>query len=223
MSEQSARDRAELLSQMAPHASVTTAILIGEEERFQDARLAGEPPVTHLEETEAPAYILTNSKRGVAVGTKRDRTTPDDGRGTAILVTGRRTIGLVGTEPEDELFEVAHPDVAAVSYHTGLLANRLEIRTSRKVIHCWVDRGTSEALLEETAAYIRNRMGKSLEEITGDADHSGEVTYRGETLDQSPAADAEQTDKSAEEVDESDEETSQVMYRGRPVDGSYFE
>lgn len=220
MSEQSARERAELLSQMAPHSSVRTSVLMGDETGFPEGRLTGEPPVTYLEETEAPAFILTNSKRGVAVGTKRNQTTPDDDRGTVILVTGRRTLCLVGAEPTDQRFEVTHPSVAAVSYHTGFLANRLEIRTSRRVVHCWVARGTDEALLEETASYVRNRMGKSLEEITEDGEQAGEVTYRGEALDHAENGQTAANDD--EQVEEGDDD-SQVMYRGRPVDGSYYE
>jgi hypothetical protein len=224
MTEQAVRDRAELLSQMAPHASVSAAVLLGDEAQFPESRLVSDAPVTYLDETEAPAHVLTNEKRGVALGTKRNGTKPDSGRGTVVLVTGRRTLCLVGTEPEDAVFEVAHPSVAAVSYHTGLLANRLEIRTSSKILHCWVDRRTDEADLQAVTEYIENRMGKSREELVDDqgAD-DGVVTYRGEALDQNGSNAAESSSTETAENGDADGEDSQVMYRGRPVDSSYFD
>lgn len=111
MTSQSELNRAMTLAEMAPHSSVTVGVLACRESEFPDGRLA-EPPVAHLEETEAPAFALTNSKRGVGLGTKRNTTTPADGRGSVVLVTGRRTLCLVGGETDDSVFSVPHSAVA---------------------------------------------------------------------------------------------------------------
>jgi hypothetical protein len=134
MTEGSALDRAMTLAEMAPHPSVTVGVLAGREERFPDGRLH-DPPVTHLDGTEAPAYVLTNEKRGVGLGTKRNTTKPAGDRGTAVVVTDRRTLCLVGGESEDTAIEVPHESVVAASYHTGLLATRFVLRTPRKQYH----------------------------------------------------------------------------------------
>jgi hypothetical protein len=189
-------EQAEFVAQMAPHPSVTRAVLADEE-----SRLAGQPPVTYLDDAEAPAYVLTNGKRGVALGTKRNQTTPDKGRGTVILVTGRRTVCLVGTAPDDEVGEVPHTDVAAVEYHTGLLAKRLELRTPQRSIHCWVGRNTESSLLEEVATYVEDRAEADEDDIQDGSRENGQTA---------PDHDGE-------------EDSDTVMYRGRPVDRSFIE
>jgi hypothetical protein len=228
MADQSATERAEMMAQMAPHPSVTTEILLGGGPGFDGSRLVGDPPVAYLDDTEAPAYVLTDAKRGVAIGLKRDRTPPDDDRGTVVLVTGRRTLCLVGTRPDDTVVEIPHASVADVEYHTGFLANRLEIRTPDRIYHCWLDRGTDEDLLEQTTEYIRQRLAESAD---GDADTAASgLTYRGEPLpghtahDAPVATDGEGSSGDGPEETEEDGDTDDtVMYRGQPVDQSYLE
>ena len=144
--------------------------------------LAGDPPIEYLEESEAPAYVLTNQKRGIGLGTKRTTTEPDSDRGTVCLVTGRRTLCLVGQDPKDEVFSIPHESVAAVSAHTGLLANRIELRTPRKAYHCWVGRRVDGSLLEAIVEYVRARMHEEPEEIDR-ADGASRFTYRGSAVE----------------------------------------
>ncbi len=180
MSEQGQRKRAEAVAQMSPNASVTVPVLADEGHDRGTARLAGPPPVSYLEECEAPAFVLTNEKRGIGLGAKRNRTTPGEDRGTVVLVTGRRTLCLVGVSPDDVAIEIPHEEVATVTYHTGLLANRLELRTPQQAYHCWVDRTADRQLLAETASYIEERSSSD-DESEGDS----KVMYRGHPVDSS--------------------------------------
>lgn len=181
MSDQSSVTRANLLAQMASDPSVSTDVLADQERQFDESRLAGPPPVTHLSESEAPAYVLTNAKRGIGMGSKRRTTEPDGDRGTICLVTGARVLCLVGQTPEDEVFDVPYETVAAVKGHTGWLANRLEVRTPRKAYHVWVERGADETVVE-AAAFIRERLNEDPEELSRQ-DGASRVTYRGRPAD----------------------------------------
>ena len=186
MSDKTVTERAEFLSQMAPNPSVTAAVLADNEAAFAESRLVGAPPVTYLEDSEAPAFVLTNTKRGMAAGGKHNQTKPDKGRGAIALVTGRRTLCLVGAEPDDKALEIPHSDVAEVSTHTGFLSKRLEIRTTRRVYHCWVSRSTDTRILEDAAAYIDDRAGADPEELEPDempsSDSDEQFTYRGKVV-----------------------------------------
>jgi hypothetical protein len=192
MSDKTVTERAEFLSQMAPNPSVTAAVLADDEPAFVESRLSGPPPVTYLEDSEAPAFVLTNTKRGMAAGGKHNQTKPDKGRGAIALVTGRRTLCLVGADPDDKALEIPHTDVAEVSYHTGFLTNRLEIRTTRRVYHCWVSRSTDSGILEDAAAYIEDRAGADPDELGPDEmpehDTDEQFTYRGKVVTKPPGA-----------------------------------
>jgi hypothetical protein len=181
MEDESNISRANLLAQMADSPSVTTDVLADQERRFEAGRLAGEPPVAHLEETEAPAFVLTNSKKGIGLGSKRKTTSPDGNRGSVFLVTDRRTLCLIGTEAGDQEFSIPHDAVAAVSGHSGLLSNRLELRTPRKAYHCWAERSTPDSLLTGAVEFVTQRMQDEPEELEGDDDASL-ITYRGGTV-----------------------------------------
>lgn len=184
MNGQSPISRANLLAQMASNRTVTTDVLADEERQFAESRLAGPPPVERLERSEAPAFVFTNAKRGIGLGSKRRTTAPDSDRGTVTLVTGRRILCLVGTEPDDEVIEVPLESVASATGHTGLLANRLEIRTPRKAYHVWADRNTDEAV-QAAAAFIEDRTFAEPEEIDR-RDGASRITYRGRSIDERP-------------------------------------
>ncbi|WP_232342959.1 PH domain-containing protein [Halosimplex litoreum] len=234
MTEGSALDRAMTLAEMAPHPSVTVGVLAGREEAFPEGRLH-RPPVTRLDGTEAPAYVLTNAKRGIGLGTKRNTTKPAGDRGTAVVVTDRRTLCLVGGDEEDSVVEVPHDSVVAASYHTGLLANRFVLRTPRKQYHCWAKRSTSESLLAAAAEYVEERTSESPEEIEID-DGANQLTYRGQPIsreahpgvpDEPPSdsgsAGGDGPDEAGVESDTArgaDGSDSEIQYRGKPVDRS---
>jgi len=184
MKGQSPITRANLLAQMASNRTVTTDVLADEERQFAESRLVGPPPVERLEKSEAPAFVFTNAKRGIGLGSKRRTTAPDSDRGTVALVTGRRVLCLVGTEPEDELIEVPIESIASATGHTGLLANRLEIRTPRKAYHIWADRTTDEAV-QAAAEFIEDRMFEEPEQLER-RDGANRVTYRGRSIDETP-------------------------------------
>lgn len=186
MSDETVTERATFLSQMAPNSSVTAAVLADNEPAFVESRLSGAPPVTYLEDSEAPAFVLTNKKRGMAAGGKHNQTKPDRGRGAVALVTGRRTLCLVGADPDDKALEIPHTDVAKVSTHTGFLSKRLEIRTTRRVYHCWVSRSVDTGILEDAAAYIDDRAGADPDALEPDdmpeSDTDQQFTYRGKVV-----------------------------------------
>ncbi|MFW5974273.1 MAG: hypothetical protein ACOCPZ_02700 [Natrialbaceae archaeon] len=173
--------RANLLAQMASDPSVTTDVLADTERQFPDGRLAGDPPVAYLAESESPAYVLTNEKKGIGLGTKRNTVSPDRDRGTVIVVTARRTLCLVGSEAGDETFTIPHSAVAWVSSHTGLFANRLELRTPAKAYHCWAERATGEAQLEAATEFVDERITDDPTPIAGD-DEASVVNWRGGTV-----------------------------------------
>lgn len=184
MNGQSPITRANLLAQMASNRTVTTDVLADEERQFTESRLAGPPPVERLERSEAPAFVFTNAKRGIGLGSKRSTTEPDSDRGTVTIITGRRILCLVGTEPDDEVIEIPIESVASATAHTGLLANRLEIRTPRKAYHIWADRNTNDPI-EDAAAFIEDRMFAEPKELQR-RDGASRITYRGRSIDEQP-------------------------------------
>lgn len=184
MNEQSSISRANLLAQMASNRTVTTDVLADEERQFVESRLVGPPPVERLDTSEAPAFVFTNERRGIGLGSKRNTTAPDSDRGTVTVVTGRRILCLVGTEPDDAVIQIPIESVAAATAHTGLLANRLEIRTPRKAYHIWTDRNTDD-VLAAAAEFIEDRMFDEPEELAR-RDGANRITYRGQSIDQTP-------------------------------------
>lgn len=251
MTDQTDLDRAMTLAEMAPHPSVTFGALAGRESGFRGTRLHA-PAVTYFEDTEAPAYLLTNSKRGVGVGTKRNTTTPSDDGGTIVVITGRRTLCLIGGETEDEVIEVPHETVAAASYHTGMFGHRLVLETPRTQYHCWVTPDADESLLEAATEFVRERTPEAPYEDES-ASEEPAFTYRGQpvTREQHPGLpdeppDTEETanpdsaardgagqtddgpsaDLSASETEtngaEPDSEDQRITYRGQVVDRERF-
>jgi len=206
MTEQAVLERAVTLAEVAPHDSVTVSMLSGEEGRFSNTRPLQEPPVTYLDGPEAPAFIMANTKRGIGLGSKRNTVAPASDRETLIIVTGRRTLCLVGQESGDELIEIPHSSVAGATLHKGLRAHRLALRTPQNIYHCWLNRKTSQDLRSEAAQFIQDRQVEEPEQIEGD-DSASRVMYRGRPV--RPDTD-----------DEFDDTGSTVMYRGQPVDQS---
>lgn len=229
MTEQSVLDRAMMLADMAPHESVTIGVLAGREGVFPDSRLAEEPPVTYLENTEAPAYVLTNEKRGIGLGTKRNRTKPDDDRGTVVMVTGRRTVCLVGQDDGDAVFSIPHETLSAVNYNSGLLAKRLVLESPRARYHLWVDRGTDAAVLDQAAAYVEERLPETPAAAETNDDSASTVTYRGKPIRQESSSPPARVDNGATaaadggETSEADQNERTITYRGKEVDPSYLE
>jgi hypothetical protein len=170
--------RANLLAQMATDDSVTTDLLADAERQFPDGRLSGDPPLAYLDDSEAPAYVLTNTKRGIGVGSKRNTVTPDADRGMVVLITADRVVCLVGQEADDQTYSIPHSAIAWVSPHTGLFANRLELRTPSRAYHCWVQRSASESLLTDVTDFIEKRSPEDPTPMAGDDDASV-VTWRG--------------------------------------------
>ena len=206
MTDRAIYDRAETLSEIAPSDSVTAPLLAGADGRFATPPLH-EPPVSYLEPAESPAYVLSNAKRGIGLGSKRNTVAPSRDYETVVLVTGRRTLCLVGQASTDRVIEVPHESIADASYKTGLRAHRLALKTPRSIYHCWVNRKTEEDLLGAVTAFIEDRKQESPEEVDGD-DNASRVHYRGLPVQQQSEAD---------ETVSSDEEQT-VMYRGLPVD-----
>lgn len=163
---------------MASSDSVTTDILADEERQFSDGRLSGEPPLAYLDESESPAFVLTNGKKGLGLGAKRNTTSPDSDRGSIFLLTGERTICLIGQDDGDETYSIPHESIAWVSYHTSFFSNRLELRTPSKAYHCWADRTTGESLLADVVSFIEERQPPDPTPIPGDSEASV-FTWRG--------------------------------------------
>lgn len=197
--------RAETVAEMAPSDSVTSAVLAGHESRFSELPPLNNPPLTYLDGAEAPAYLLTNGKRGIGRGTKRKTDSPVGDRRTVILVTGRRTLCLIGKDEDDEVIAVPHESVADVTSKTGFRAHRLALRTPRKMYHCWVHRKTDKATLNAAAEFIENHQQESPDAIDGD-DTANRVMYRGR-----PVASQDTTT----ETEASDQTT---YYRGQPIE-----
>ncbi|WP_136689936.1 hypothetical protein [Halorhabdus amylolytica] len=221
MIDQRILDRAATLAEMAPDDSVTAEVLSGRESRFSTATPLAKPPVTYLEDTEAPAYVLTNAKRGIGRGSKRNTVSPDGERRTVVLVTGRRTLCLVGRESEDEVIEVPHDAVAKAAYNTGLRGHRIALRTPRQQYHLWVHRKTGEPLLETTTEFIGDHQLDDPETL--EDNDASRVMYRGRpvNLDAGPrqSGDSETEDTRTEdgETDTSDGDHT-ITYRGKPIE-----
>jgi len=213
MIDQHVLDRAETLAEMAPDDSVTAEILSGREGRFSTATPLSAAPVTYLEDTEAPAYLLTNAKRGIGLGSKRNTVSPEGDRRTVIVVTGRRTLCLVGGEDDDEVIEVPHESVAKTAYNTGFRGHRIALRTPRQQYHIWVHRKVEEALLAATTEFIEDRRPDEPETIDdGDANT---VMYRGRPVSLDPETDDADDESAENEASDSDHT---ITYRGKPVE-----
>jgi hypothetical protein len=241
MSDRQVTDRAMTLAEMAPHHSVTVGVLCGQEGQFPDSRTC-RAPVSYLEDTEAPAYVLTNSKRGIGLGTKRNTTSPVDDRGAVALVTGRRTLCLVGGAGEaedgdvggtedadggggtDEVIEIPHASVSEVTYRSGFLRSRFVLKTPWRQYHVWVPRDTDESTLAAAAEYVGERMHDDPEELETD-DGANTLTYRGQPVspENHPGIqtggreDDVDTDLSAVDSSDSGSERQPLTYRGREV------
>jgi len=225
MTDQRAMDRAMTLAEMAPDPSVTVGLLAGQEGAFPESRLS-RPPVTYLENAEAPAFALTNAKRGIGLGTKRNTKSPSDGKGTVALVTGRRTLCLVGGPDEDEEIEIPHESVAEVTFKRGWLAHRFVLKTPRRQYHVWVSRGTEESVLSDAAEFIRDHLDETPEELAAE-DGANRLTYRGQPV--SPenhpgistghdgSGEAVSDAGSVTDSDGPDAQTRTLRYRGQEV------
>ncbi|MDS0283670.1 hypothetical protein [Haloarcula onubensis] len=205
MTDRATDDRAQTLAEIAPNETVTAPLLSGAEGRFSTPPLH-EPPVAYLEPAESPAYVLSNAKRGVGLGSKRNTVSPSRDHETVMLVTGRRTLCLVGQASTDQVIEIPHEDVAAVGYRTGLRAHRLTVKTPRHIYHCWVTRRADEDLLAAVTEFVEDRQGETPESVGAD----GTVMYRGLPV--------QQRSESDEPTPTGEKQT--VMYRGLPVDDS---
>ncbi|WP_276250119.1 hypothetical protein [Haloarcula rara] len=203
MTDRATYDRAETLAEIAPSETVTAPLLSGVEGRFCTPPLH-EPPVSYLEPAESPAFVLSNAKRGVGLGSKRNTVAPSRDHETVVLVTGRRTLCLVGQGSTDRVIEIPHESIADTSYRTGFRAHRLALTTPQNIYHCWVTRKTDEDLLAAVTAFIEDRQGQTPESVGED----GTVMYRGLPMRQ----------QSAKEEPTASGEKQTVMYRGLPVD-----
>ncbi|WP_244605345.1 hypothetical protein [Halorhabdus rudnickae] len=216
MIDQQVLDRAATLAEMAPDDSVTAAVLSGREAHFSTATPLAEPPVTYLEDAEAPAYVLTNAKRGIGRGSKRNTVSSDGERRTVILVTGRRTLCLIGGESADEVIEVPHDAVAKAEYSTGFRGHRIALRTPRQQYHLWIHRKTEEPLLEATTEFIGDHRPDDPETLADD--EASRVMYRGRPVN----LDAEASQSGDSETEDNETAASDsdhtIMYRGKPVD-----
>jgi len=225
MTERRYVDRATTLAEIAPDSSVTISTLAGEDGRFSATPPLNEPPVSYLEDTEAPAFILANTKRGIGLGSKRNTVTPASDREALVIVTGRRTLCLVGKQSTDEVIEVPHESVAAAEVHTGFRAHRLAVRTPRNIYHCWLNRRTETDRIEAAAAYIEDRQPETPEEIESD-DKASQVMYRGQPVNPethpgvSPDTPETVADGGDDAVSEDDTDEPTVMYRGQPIDNT---
>lgn len=222
MTEQHHIDRALTLAEIAPNESVTISTLAGEDGRFSSTPPSNEPPVSYLEPAEAPAFILANTKRGIGLGSKRNTVSPASDRESLVIVTGRRTLCLVGKQSTDEVIEVPHKSVAAAEVHTGFRAHRLALRTPRNIYHCWLNRRTDTDRIEAAATFIEDRQPETPEEIESD-DNASQVMYRGQPVSEenlpggAPGSNGSEPETVA---DGGDDDEPTVTYRGQPVDRS---
>lgn len=217
MTDSAVEERAFVLAEMSSDDSVTMSVLAGREGRFAASEPLNDPPVASLEETEAPVFVLTNGKRGIGRGVKSHTVAPDEDFRTVVLVTGRRTICLVGQADGDTVFSIPHESVAAVRYSTGFRKHRLVLQTPESAYHCWVHRKTEEGVLDRATEFIRGQKVEEPEPVDDEA--VSRVMYRGRPVTQDAGDGADGSgDGSAESTSgESDEEFT-VTYRGQPVD-----
>jgi hypothetical protein len=212
-------DRAFTLAEMASDESVRMSILAGREGRFSRAAPLNEPPVTYLQETEAPVYLLTNAKRGIGRGVKRNTVSPEGDYRTVVLVTGRRTLCLVGQSGEDVTIPVPHESVTAAEYHTGYRKHRLVLRTPRSAFHCWVHRKTPTALLDRVTEFVNTHRADEPDALEGAA--PSQVTYRGQPVGETAISNGDSTAEAVSDggsTEAESDETSPVMYRGEPIE-----
>jgi hypothetical protein len=217
MTDSDVAERAFVLAEMSSDDSVTMSVLAGRESRFAASEPLNDPPVTYLEETEAPVFVLTNGKRGIGRGVKSNTIEPDGDFRTVVLVTGRRTLCLVGRTDGDAVVSIPHESVAAVRYRTGLRKHRLVLRTPESAYHCWVHRKTGERVLEDLTEFVRDQTVEDPAPVEDDEAMS-RVMYRGRPVARDESSGTSDSDDSAESVASETDEEFTVTYRGQPVD-----
>jgi hypothetical protein len=228
MTDEDIANRAFTLAEMASDDSVTMSLLAGRQGRFSRTSPLEEPPVTYLQETEAPAYVLTNAKRGVGRGVKHNTVTPDEDYRTVVLITGRRTVCLVGQQGGDVEITVPHDAVAEVQVSRGFRKHRLELRTPESAYHCWVHRKTDTALLDRVSEFIADRQVEEPAAVD-DEETTTRVMYRGrpvvrdtegddETASAQQGTDEQQDGPESIDVDNNEDSSDRIMWRGRPVE-----
>jgi hypothetical protein len=218
MTDSDVAERAFVLAEMSSEDSVTMSVLAGRESRFAASEPLNDPPVTYLEETEAPVFVLTNGKRGIGRGIKSHTIAPDGQFRTVVLVTGRRTLCLIGQTDGDSVISVPHESVAAVRYSTGFRKHRLVLQTPESAYHCWVHRKTGEGVLDRVTEFIRGHTVEQPEPVEDDEAVS-RVMYRGRPVAQDASDGTTDSDEgSAQSAASETEEEFTVTYRGRPVE-----
>jgi hypothetical protein len=218
MTDSDVAERAFVLAEMASDDSVTMSVLAGREGRFSEQAPLNDPPVTYLEETEAPVFVLTNGKRGIGRGVKSNTIAPDSDFRTVVLVTGRRTLCLIGQADGDSAISVPHESVAAVRYSTGFRKHRLVLQTPESAYHCWVHRKTETAVLDEVTDFVGEHTVERPEPVADDEAVS-RVMYRGRPVarDATDGSSDDSGDSTGSPAGETEEEFT-VTYRGQPVD-----
>lgn len=171
--------RALTMAELAPDQDIAVSTLTGRSGQFSRDPPLAEPPTTYLEPTEALAFVLANTKRGVRVGSSSDAITPSESRETLILVTGRRTLCLVGQSDSDVRVEIPHRNVERVSYKSRFRGYRLVLETGDTVVRCWINPDTSVDRLADAAAFVEQKVQSNAESITGEYTPSN----RGQGLD----------------------------------------
>lgn len=180
MTEDQIRDRALTMAALAPDDAMTASTLVGRSGQFSSERPLTEPPLTYLEPTEGPAFILANTTRGIRIGSERRSVSPSELSETLVVVTGRRTLCLVGQSNDDELVEIPHTSVVEASYTTGFRAYRLTVQTPKDAVHCWVNPNTAVDRIAAATSFINERAPASPEPLSDDTSES----YRGQPLEQ---------------------------------------
>ncbi|WP_254863095.1 homing endonuclease associated repeat-containing protein [Halovivax gelatinilyticus] len=128
------------------------------------------PLIAHLRNQEKVDYALQNFRKGLTVekdGVK-ERIKPGSRYRTAMLVTHRRILFVVGCEEGDETVSVPFEKVRKVKVKTGILKDKITVKADSACFDMYVRKGSE---LEDIANHILD-LARSITERRDTTNHS---------------------------------------------------
>lgn len=132
------------------------------------------PLVDHLEPDECLHYIATNNTKGLQVEQENERRqiSPTKDYRTAVLVTDRRVLFIIGQKDDDELLEVPLTRVESACAVTGLLKDKLVVTCEGASYRMYTKKGEET---KATAEYITKVAAEARSQTTVKSTTNGET------------------------------------------------
>lgn len=124
-------------------------------------KIRGEPALSYLRDDEQPHYILHNRTKGLTYNERgrEDTVQPSDDSWTLGICSDQRILFLVGLDSRVDKRSVEYDDIERVEASTGILKNRLSLRTLYANYQLYVSSSVSDDEFEAAIRFIRRKSG----------------------------------------------------------------